>query len=262
MNGDIHFRTDTLEFHHSTSMPTPDFIPSHAHNKTELLLLLGGEASYVMEDSRRKLCKNDIVITRPAVFHSIDVECGTLYDRFSILFDHTRIDGIDFSSVFDKINVVNCSEMSIINQNIKKMELYCLRYDEKSFCDLAYMLIKEIFYNLLMSGRDSASGKEYKNPLLSEALQYINTNLNTIADITEISRAIHISTSYLCRIFNRHLKITPKKYITDKRLLEAQNAIRAGGSPTETAAAVGFCEYSTFYRCYLRKFGYAPSEER
>ena len=68
--------------------------------------------------------------------------------------------------------------------------------------------------------------------------------------------------SYLYRLFKRELFKTPKKYLTEKRLLHAQRELKKGGKPTEVAEACGFDDYTTFYRNYVDHFGKAPSEER
>ena len=67
--------------------------------------------------------------------------------------------------------------------------------------------------------------------------------------------------SYLYRLFKRELFKTPKKYITEKRLLWAQKQLRKGKKPTEVATRCGFDDYTTFYRNYSELFEKKPSEE-
>ena len=54
---------------------------------------------------------------------------------------------------------------------------------------------------------------------------------------------------------------TPKKYITEKRLLYAQNQIKKGRRPTDVSVECGFDDYTTFYRNYCAEFGRPPSAE-
>ena len=77
-----------------------------------------------------------------------------------------------------------------------------------------------------------------------------------------ICNELFITKSYLNKLFNLYLKMSPGKYIASKRLSAAQKEIRAGVNPTEVFAKVGFGEYSTFYRSYRAYFGYPPSEEK
>jgi transcriptional regulator GlxA family with amidase domain len=58
------------------------------------------------------------------------------------------------------------------------------------------------------------------------------------------------------------MRISPKKYITSKRLLAAQQLLRAGERPTTVYLKCGFSTYPAFYKRYVEFFGYAPSDER
>lgn len=234
---------------------------SHSHLFVEMLLFLRGDAYHVVEDRKYRLNKNDFVLIRPKVFHYIDMISDSEYERYIIQFDPSILDGIDCEKIFSRINVINCPEKSIINNNIHKMEYYQKCFDREKFLSVSTMLIKEIFYNLSEIDDNANNAQIQLGPLLSEVLYYINENLHTIRDLSEVSDALHVSQSYIHRMFRHHIKITPKKYITDKRLLEARAAILAGEKPSEIYAEVGFQEYSTFYRCYKQKFGYSPSME-
>ena len=76
-----------------------------------------------------------------------------------------------------------------------------------------------------------------------------------------ISLKEYISKSYLHYIFENQLNITPKKYILSKKLLHAQQDIRNGDNPTQVYSNYGFLNYSSFYRAYIKRFGYSPSNE-
>ena len=55
--------------------------------------------------------------------------------------------------------------------------------------------------------------------------------------------------------------ISLMKYIHNKRLLLAQERIRAGGKPTEVYALCGYKDYATFFRAYTKYFDKNPSDE-
>ena len=71
-----------------------------------------------------------------------------------------------------------------------------------------------------------------------------------------------VTESYVFQLFKKELKITPKKYINDKRLLKAQSLILSGVLPTSAYLTVGFNDYAAFYRAYVKFFGCAPSKEK
>ena len=96
--------------------------------------------------------------------------------------------------------------------------------------------------------------------MLSDALSYIADNLFTIDSVGAIADALHVTESYLFRLFREELNTSPKKYVTDKRLLAAQAMLRLGQRPSEVYAECGFSDYTSFFRSYKRFFGIAPSK--
>ena len=127
---------------------------------------------------------------------------------------------------------------------------------------VARLLVEEIIFNIPLIEKNRESDFLVINPILSKALSYIGENLYTIRDISEVADAVFVTESYLYRLFKRELFKSPKKYITEKRLLLAQNGLKKGKRPTEVAAECGFEDYTTFYRNYTELFGKSPSEER
>lgn len=87
-------------------------------------------------------------------------------------------------------------------------------------------------------------------------------HLFTIRSISEISDSLFITESYLYEIFKSPLHISPKKYITAKRLLTAKREPDLGAAPTRIYQKTGFSSYAAFYRSYTAFFGHAPSKEK
>jgi AraC-like DNA-binding protein len=83
----------------------------------------------------------------------------------------------------------------------------------------------------------------------------------TLKNIDEICGELFITKSHLHHLFIKHLNITPKKYITSRRLAVAQREISLGAKPTEVSVRCGFTDYSTFYRAYKKLFGHPPSDK-
>ena len=50
------------------------------------------------------------------------------------------------------------------------------------------------------------------------------------------------------------------QYIRSKKIHASLALISHGMKPQEAASAMGFADYSTFYRCYLKIIGKRPSE--
>ena len=159
------------------------------------------------------------------------------------------------------MEVVNLTKVPFASQLFEKMDYYQKELDGKTFEAMLLQMLNELFINLRLS-TDAQKQEEASMPLiLIRALDYINENLYTITDVDEVADALFISSSYLFHLFRDSLHQTPKKYITDKRLLAAQRRIRRGMNPTAVYKECGFKEYATFYRNYNAFFGHSPSHD-
>lgn len=233
----------------------------HTHNLYELIYFIKGDATHVIEDRKYKLSKNDLVLISPSKYHYIQIDSSKEYERFNILFS---IDAFGFDKIDEfktDVEVVNLSSNVIAKEIFEKLNFYYNNLNEKAFEEVAILLIKELFYNLSVYKTENEKYYSTLTPILSSALNYINDNLFTLKGIEEISEKLFITQSYLFKLFKQELKTTPKKYITDKRLLAAQNMLILGKTPTEVYCECGYNDYTAFYRSYVKFFGYPPSTE-
>lgn len=252
---------DTLKYNYALrKKPSPKNFSGHSHNAYELLYFINGDATYIIEDKKYKLRSGDLIITRPSKYHFIQIDSDVDYERHNVLFDHKRL-GINMHILPDGVDVINVEDESIISGIFKKFGFYSESFKNTDFVDISKLLIQEIIYNLSLVEQENQNSFSVINPILSKALKYIGENLFTIKDISEVAQAVFVTDSYLFRLFKRELFKTPKKYITEKRLLWAQKQLRKGKTPTEIAEECGFDDYTTFYRNYTEFFEKKPSDE-
>ena len=57
------------------------------------------------------------------------------------------------------------------------------------------------------------------------------------------------------------MKISVKQYIINKKLAYAASLMRDGVNATDAAAAVGYDNYSNFYKMYKNVFGTSPRDD-
>ena len=233
----------------------------HAHNLYELIFFVKGDAFHIIEDRKYQLSKYDLILIRPSKYHYIEIESNNDYERNDILFNADFFNFNEIKGFNNFSEVVNLSGNQLAKDIFSKLNYYNAKLNESDFNSVAILLLKELFYNL--STYNAPTEKEYSTltPILSSALKYMNENLFTISGVNEIADKLYVTPSYLFRLFKQELNTTPKKYITDKRLLHAQNMILLGKNPTVVASECGFNDYTAFYRSYLKFFGHSPSKE-
>ena len=236
--------------------------PFHTHEVCELLLFKSGAASYIVEGKSYPLKKNSLVFTRPACIHAIRIENNEPYERYNLLFDPELVLSETYSAIPKNLDVLYLDSGHIIVSLFQKMDMYFQQLSETEFNRILTLLIEEIFLNIrLAAEQHSEYSAVSSNPLIQQAVAYIEEHITTLTNIEEICNALFITKSHLHHLFTRHMQITPKKYIISKRLSLAQQTIRAGAKPTEVYLQYGFNNYATFFRDYKRFFGHCPSNE-
>lgn len=252
---------DKIYFNHSASQVKPGkFTDLHCHNGIELLYVVSGEMYHIVEGRKYRLGPGDLALVHPSKFHYLEQLSEGPYERYNMHFD-PQLHKVDVSALPKGMEVVNLTKVPFASQLFEKMDYYQKELDGKTFETMLLQMLNELFINLRLS-TDAQKQEEASMPLiLIRALDYINENLYTITDVDEVADALFISSSYLFHLFRDSLHQTPKKYITDKRLLAAQRRIRRGMNPTTVYKECGFKEYATFYRNYNAFFGHSPSHD-
>ena len=80
----------------------------------------------------------------------------------------------------------------------------------------------------------------------------------SVMRIEELCAALYVSRSTLQRAFHEALGVSPMRYASLRRLLRAQTMIALGDTPTAVSEALGYRDYSAFYRAYRARFGHSP----
>lgn len=235
----------------------------HTHDTYELIYFEKGQATYVIENRKYKLKKNDLIFIRPMKYHYVEVKPNSEYSRINIAFSSSFVGKNLCETIPPQIEVINCPPQSIVANIINRMEYYSKNLDETSFSDILSALLKEMLYCIQMiSKEESVKIPSQVSNILTEAIDYINENLFTIKEIKEVSSKFFISEQYFYHLFRTQLKISPKKYLNIKRLMHAQKMIQQGYKPIEVYSKCGFESYVGFYKQYIKTFGYSPSHEK
>ncbi len=255
--------TNTLvNFSHRRFPRSKREFPAHSHNEYELIFFLDGDVSYIVENRKYRLNKYDMIITRPKTHHSLLCNSECEYERFNILLPPDGFIAGILDTLPEEQDVIHCGDNKVIVENFKKLDTYAAEFSPEAFVHLRDALLTEICYSLKTVEKELLAKAKPLPPVIQRSLAYINRNLFEIKQVSEISDALFISKNYFFRIFKEELKISPKKYITNKRLLHAQTLLGSGEKPTAVYLMCGFENYITFYKQYVELFGYPPSMEK
>lgn len=100
-----------------------------------------------------------------------------------------------------------------------------------------------------------------QSPLVAQAVRYLSRHFTQpTLTVPEVAREIGVSESYLRRLFQQELKISPKGYISRLRLQYAASLLDSGYySVTEVAKRSGFTDEKYFAVAFKRAMGCSPS---
>ena len=261
-----------FSIHHTVDERPNDFnFQMHAHSECELYYFISGKGYYTVEGNNYPLSPGTIMVMREGETHKLHISDVMPYERITIHFsskelmlDDKVINRIFYERQLGKQNIVECPDSS------KRFIFSCL----SRLCALkgaptreeilAYLLpvVYEIskFHYSSLPEKDAPAKTD--SELVVAIITYINEHLGEIKNLDEIEQNFYFSRSYLNRIFKKKTGSTIWNYIILKRLLNAQNDIKAGKSAAVAAAMNGFGDYSSFYRQYKSQFGTSPILDR
>jgi len=139
-------------------------------------------------------------------------------------------------------------------------------YEEHADIDLHTYCIS-MLYRLLSLWRCEYRQSAHKNDLkyagVQEAMALINDAYDTDIRIEKLAEQVHLSRKYFCRLFTEYCGISPKEYISQRRMSVAMRRLaQTDLSVAEIAASVGYSDYTQLSRLFKSKLGISPQQYR
>lgn len=247
--------------------PDLTIFKKHTHTVIEIFFFLRGEGAYHVEDNVYPLTPGDLLVVYPGESHYIEVDPSHPYERCVINFPADIFHGVDpegclFKAITDRKpgrdNLYHGYEFNGGTERF--LQTMTSREGDPRLNLLSGLMDLLAQLYRLYEDRASVPQQEPNTPEY-RILYYINQNLGKPLTLDQLCDRFFISKSQLCRMFKHATGTTVWRYITTKRLMKAQQLIRSGEHPTHVFTRCGFSDYSVFYRAYIKKFGYSPTEE-
>lgn len=162
-----------------------------------------------------------------------------------------RIDRLSEEFFFNKEELINIYENGLKHQPENITDLKTLIYP------LCHML------QLLQFTLGEITEFQSKNKTFDSILAYVQRNLMQDITLSDIANACLCSESTVSHLFKEHTKQSPKKYILNLRIKQAQKLLIASDIPiTNIALLCGFSDSNYFSAVFKRSTGISPTEYR
>jgi two-component system response regulator YesN len=160
-------------------------------------------------------------------------------------------------SIYKILNQMNIDPESILSDEFTM-------YNEVNQCTsiediINYFTLKiEVSINHIMS----INNKD-ENRLIERCKEYIHSNYSNDISLETAAKYVHLSPSYLSKLFKTHTGEVFSNYVLNFRINKAKNLLSVGVyKASEVAEMTGFYDIKYFYKVFKKVTGLTPSEYR
>ena len=211
--------------------------------------------------------KRTMVIIKPFEYHCVEIEESSVYERYIIHFSGQGLNK-ETTALIEKILGENHEKSgcfyppgNIINQAFSIFDRfeYSASLDENDKNLYLRLLLSELLLFLSISSGQNIVRDE--DELGARVIKYINEYIDKKLSLDILAKKFFISKYYLCRAFKEYSGVSIHSYINHKRVVYAKQLIEGGETASGAAYKVGFCDYSAFYRAYVKIISLPPTME-
>ena len=250
--------------HYARKTSDPVHVPIHSNKRWELIYIAkSANVVYTIGDKCYRLGNDCLIITRPTECHSVTYSHELNNERWVIQFEEPVLHSRICSMIPPEVDVLDCSADKTVYELLCKMDRYINILDKETAKEMLISLIQELLCDIkLKADSTDIDFQQHNNNTVARAIRYMKDNLERPITVGEVATHLYISAGYLQRLFMEHLQVSPKQYILSLKLTYAQRDLCRGERATRVWSKYGFADYSSFYRKFIKHFGYKPSEAK
>lgn len=252
--------------------PAPISISTHLHDHYEIFFFLSGDITYFIEGQAYLLKAGDIILTNNRELHRIVVHSDKPFERKFLHFRPEyvaplQVDGYNLLhfienrklGCFNRISAQDADENGIY-QYLSQMEYHIEKNSAESAIMVKTLLIQMLIAinEILTSSQDFISDTAGNNTKVVSILHYINQHYDQKITLDLLQELFYVNKYYLAHFFKKSTGFSVMEYTTYKRIMIAKGLLDNKMPVLEVAEAVGFSDYSNFYKAFKKIVGVSP----
>lgn len=226
-------------------------LDEHRHNCIELIYFLYGEAQIITPLEKKSLTLYDVLIYPKNVLHKELIDLHRRQEIINIF--------LECNTNFDINEAIILKDDTGYIKTIFQAILYHTEQSDYMHEEIIEHLIKLLFLYLVKSAQDSV---QLGYGIIEKTIRYVQDNYMKPLSVKELADISHISSSYLSRIMNKQIGMSPMKYVAEIRIEVAKKLLKSSDSIEKIAASVGINDTKYFTKLFKASVGISPSKYR
>jgi AraC-like DNA-binding protein len=255
--------------------PMEGYIDVHWHEFFELVFVLSGTGSQVLNGVTMPLTPGTLFLLTPADFHELQAIGDAPCLHYNFIFSDEALRKELYELLFQTgRSLLSCQ---IENEAIPRLEaefatIWSELYEEPGIgsslfvqSTLERILVELARRTSTVKNRDAALGhlESTTSAAVRSVMTYLQLHFREPFTLEQGAKLANLSPNYFSRCFRELAGITLQSYLQELRLQFASSLLKVTDLPvTEICFASGFSTLSHFERAFKRKFSKAPSHYR
>lgn len=260
-----------IAFYHVTPEHPRYNMPYHWHTECEIIRILEGKFSLIINDKKILATKGDIVFIHDGMFHGgTPIDC--IYE--CIVFDIKILLKQNLSCTKQIQDIINQKKIigPLISTNIESLKPCCeTLFESMRFMKTGYEFLTQgslyhligliIRFNLYKIKNKTTKKTQEKTLHFKNVLSLIESEYQSPLTLEDLSKAAGMAPKYFCRFFSEMTNKTPIEYLNYYRIESAcEQLITTDYSITEVALNCGFNDVSYFIKMFKKHRGITPKQ--
>lgn len=230
------------------------------HDFWELTYVDKGSLNTIVDNVGYHLTQGDMIFYGKNQHHiqwsESDVSVCFLTISFDMDLDESHL-------LLNKKFSLSDSMYNLLSDIIKENDTESFYSEDLILCYLKEFMIRLLRKEKLNSGkfkRTTSIQHKAENSIVTKSIDFINKNIDRKINVQIIADSIPISSSYLSKIFKKHMDMTLVDYINNTKLEKSKELIRSSNYTfTEIADLLGYSSIHYFSNQFKAKYGVSPS---
>jgi AraC-like DNA-binding protein len=239
---------------------SPIILDREIHTYHEILYCIECDAILHTENQQERVKGERLLMIPKGCYHFFEPLNRERFARLKISVPDEMIAEMPLKHITERLRVAQ--EISPPVAHLLKQ--ICGRMREEKTDESVFYVYHAVLLLLAELNRKEhteSSDKRSVDATVLRCIDYISQNLSKELNIEQLAKAVVASPSYITHIFKREMGISVHRYIVQKRMILARDLLLSGEHASKIYADCGYRDYSSFYKAYVRIFGFAPSEK-